>query len=471
MPRPPELIFLTINEASKLIQEGSISPTELVEAHLEWIELTDSSLNSFITLLHDESLKAAIEAENEIKNGDYRGPLHGIPIGLKDLYSTKGIRTTVGSKIMEDWVPDYDAGVVEKFIESGSILMGKLQMHEFAYGPTSENVHYGPAHNPWDTSRVTGGSSGGSGSAVASGQCMLALGTDTGGSVRIPSALCGIVGLKPTFGLVSRYGVFPLSYSLDTVGPITRTVRDNALVMNSIVGHDSRDPSSSFGPFLDYTSLLDKDVSGIRLAVPREHFFDLVDFEVKQSFDQALSVLENIGMEIDEVSIPMLNEVTSIATAITAVEGVEVHLSNLRDRYEDYDPQVRDRLELGLFITGPQYVTAQRARVALSNQIEQVLCTYDAIVTPTIPVSAPKIGQTLVDIRGSLVKRVDVLPRLTRPFNLFGGPSITIPCGSDSNNLPIGLQISGKHFEDAMVLQIANAFENATSWHQRHPKL
>ena len=248
-----DLYYLSISEAADLLQSGKLSPVDLVNSHLERIEATDERLNSFITLLAEESLGAARDAERSIGSGDYLGPLHGIPIGLKDLYYTKGIRTTIGSKILRDFVPDTDAAVTESFKKAGAIIIGKLQMHEFALGPTSINPHDGPAHNPWDIERVTGGSSGGSGSSVAAGQVMGALGSDTGGSVRIPAALCGIVGLKPTFGRVSRYGVYPLSWSLDTVGPMTRTVRDNALVLNTIAGYDSRDPWSVDTPVEDYT--------------------------------------------------------------------------------------------------------------------------------------------------------------------------------------------------------------------------
>ena len=292
-----ELHYLTVSAAASLIESGQLSPVELVEAHLERIEQTDERLNSFVTLLADEARSAAADAESAIQGGGYLGPLHGIPIGLKDLYYTKGVRTTVGSKIMGDFIPDYDAAVTERFRNAGAILLGKLQMHEFALGATSENPHHGPARNPWDTTRITGGSSGGSGSAVASGQCMAALGSDTGGSVRIPSSACGIVGLKPTFGRVSRRGVFPLSYSLDTVGPMTRTVTDNAIVMNVIAGYDERDQSCANRPDEDFTRLLGQDISGLRIGVPQDYFYDMIYGEVQAAVQQAARTLESLGRQ------------------------------------------------------------------------------------------------------------------------------------------------------------------------------
>ena len=471
MDRASDLCFLSLAEASKLIGARELSPVDLVRAHLDRIDATDSRLNSFITLLASESEAAARTAEREMGLGSYRGPLHGIPVGLKDLYYTRGIRTTVGSKIMGDHVPDYDAGVVERFAEAGAILMGKLQMHEFAMGPTSENPHYGPARNPWDTDRVTGGSSGGSGSAVAAGQCLAALGSDTGGSVRLPSALCGIVGLKPTFGLVSRYGVFPLSWSLDTVGPMTRTVRDAALVMNVIAGPDARDPSSSGRSAEDYTARLGRGVSGIRIGIPREHFFELLSDGVRDSVMEAARVLEGLGASVEDVSLPMLEHTVAMATAITGAESAVVHLGSLREQGTDYDPEVRGSLEYGALVPAVHYVTAQRARAALCDEMDQTLARVDILLTPTCPIGAPMIGQSTVQVGSERVKRNNLLSRLTWPFNLYGGPAVTVPCGFDPDGLPVGLQLAGRHFQEAAVLQVASAYEQATPWRQRRPEL
>ena len=349
-----ELHYLTVSDAASLIESRQLSPVELVEAHLERIEQTDERLNSFVTLLADESRSAAADAESAIQGGGYLGPLHGIPIGLKDLYYTKGIRTTVGSKIMGDFIPDYDATVTERFRDAGAILLGKLQMHEFALGATSENPHHGPARNPWDTTRITGGSSGGSGAAVASGQCMAALGSDTGGSVRIPSSACGIVGLKPTFGRISRRGVFPLSNSLDTVGPMTRTVTDNAIVMNVIAGYDERDQSCANRPDEDFTRLLGQEISGLRIGVPQDYFYDLIDDEVRAAVQQAARTLEGLGAQVEECSIPALNDSISISGTILLTEAAEIHLDNLRERPDDFGSDVRGRLEEGAMTPGGQ---------------------------------------------------------------------------------------------------------------------
>jgi aspartyl-tRNA(Asn)/glutamyl-tRNA(Gln) amidotransferase subunit A len=456
-----DLCSLTIAESSRLIAARNLSPVELVAAHLERIDETDSDLNSFITLLAEEAVAAAAAAEAEIQNGNYRGPLHGIPIGLKDLYYTRGVRTTVGSKIMGDFVPDYDAAVVERFAEAGAVLMGKLQMHEFALGATSENPHYGPARNPRDTERVTGGSSGGSGSAVASGQCMGALGSDTGGSVRIPASLCGIVGLKPTFGLVSRYGVFPLSWSLDTVGPMTRTVEDTALIMNVIAGPDLRDPSSSGRDAEDYTAELGEGVDGTRIGIPREHFFDVLDDEVSEAVMRAAGVMEGLGASVEEVSVPMLDHVSAISGAILITEAAEVHLDNLRERADLFDPEVRARLELGALSPAVQYIKAQRARSAFSRQMLRTMARVDILLTPTCPIVAPRIGEQMVAVGDRIDSRNAVLSRLTRPFNLSGNPTVSLPCGSDSRGMPIGLQLTGRLFDETGLLRVANAYEGA----------
>ena len=465
-----DICYLTIAETSDLIGSKQLSPVEVVDAHLERIGQTDARLNSFITLLETESLTAAKAAEADIQAGRYRGPLHGIPIGLKDLYYTRGVRTTVGSKIMSDFVPDEDATVVEKFREAGAVIIGKLQMHEFAIGSSSENPHYGPAHNPWETDRVTGGSSGGSASAVASGQCMGALGTDTGGSVRIPASLCGIVGLKPTFGRVSKYGVFPAAWSLDTVGPMTRAVRDAAIVLNAIAGHDPRDPSSSPRAREDFTVELGKDVNGVRIGIPREHFFDVIDEEVKGSMLDASRVLEGLGASVEEVSIPLLEYAEQIGT-ISSAEAAEVHSDNLRDRAGDIDPEVRARLETGTLTTAVQYIRAQRARAAFNRQVRQTMKRVDILLTPTTAVTAPRIGQKMVTVGDREEPRLPLLARLTRPFNLGGLPAISVPCGFTSAGMPIGLQLAGRPFEEAAVLRVAHAYEQATDWHKRRPPL
>ena len=469
--RPADVCFLSIAEASGLIGCGELWPTELVDAHLERISATDDRLNSFVTVLESQARAAAEKAEAQIRSGGLAGPLHGIPIGLKDLYYTRGVRTTMGSSIMGDFVPDYDATVVSRFLDAGAIIIGKLQMHEFASGPTSANIHHGPAHNPWDTERVTGGSSGGSGSSVAAGQVMAALGTDTGGSVRIPAALCGIVGLKPTFGRISRHGVYPLSWSFDTVGPMTRTVMDTALVMNAIAGHDPRDPYSSRQPKPDFTETLGQDIDGLRVGIPKEHFFEILDPECESAMREGAKVLEGLGATVEEVSVPLLENILSIGQAISGPEAAEIHLEHLRNHAGEMDPQVSSRLAAGLLEPGIYYVRAQRARRAFNRQVAAVFEGVDVLLTPSEPIPAPKIGQEVSTVRGEEHSTIQILARMTRPFNVSGSPAVTVPAGFSADGLPLGIQIAGRMFDEATVLRVAHAYEQATGWHTRRPPI
>ena len=466
-----DLCFGTISESASLIESDRLSPVELTQAHLDRIDATDSALNSFITLLADRALEQAAAAEREIAGGDYRGPLHGIPIGLKDLYYTKDIRTTVGSRILRDFAPGYDAAVVERFDAAGAVLLGKLQMHEFALGATSVNPHDGPAHNPWDVTRITGGSSGGSGSAVASGQCMAALGSDTGGSVRIPAGLCGIVGLKPTFGIVSRHGVHPLSWSLDTVGPMTRTALDAAIVMNAIAGHDSRDPSSAQVPEQDFTEGIGDGLTGLRIGIPDDFFYDVIDEEVSAAICEAAGVLAELGAEVERCSIPALNHCLGISSAILVTEAAETLISHMRERPEDIGADVRARLYLGAMTPAVDYIKAQRARTAYNEQLADAMNTYDLLLAPTAAVGAPGIDQESIEVGGQVENALSLMSRLTRAFNLTGQPTVSVPCGFTSDGMPIGMQLAGRMWEDPVVLRAAHAYEQATDWHTRRPPL
>ena len=466
-----DLCFLTIGEASELIQRRQLSPVELTNAHLERIELTEPSLNSFITLLADAALEDARSAESQIAAGEYRGPLHGIPIGLKDLYFTKGIRTTVGTTILGDFVPEYDAAVTERFRDAGAVLLGKLQMHEFALGATSVNPHHGPAHNPWNTSRITGGSSGGSGSAVAAGQCMAALGSDTGGSIRIPSGLCGIVGLKPTFGRVSRHGVYPLAWSLDTVGPMTRSVRDSAIVLNALAGHDPRDPSSANVETQDFTSDLGAGLAGLNVGIPQEFFYDVIDPEVAEAISAAAGVLAELGASVEQCSIPALDYALAISSTILVTEAAETVFDKLRDRPDDIGADVRARLHLGALTPAVDYIKAQRARTAYNEQMDGAMREFDILLAPTTAVGAPGIDQEFVEVGGRTENAPSLMSRLTRPFNLTGQPTVSVPCGFTSEGMPIGLQLAGRRWEESTVLRVAHAYEQATEWHARRPQV
>jgi len=463
------LCAISIKEAAGLISAHKVKPSELVEAHIERINATDDKLNSFVTILSESALQSSFIAEKEIMNGNYRGPIHGIPIGLKDLYDTAGTITTVGSKIYRKRLPQEDATVVSKLKEAGAIVVGKLQMHEFALGATSINPHDGPARNPWDTERITGGSSGGSASSVAAGQCMASLGTDTGGSIRIPSALCGIVGLKPTFGRVSRKGVFPLSWTMDTVGPMTRTVEDAALMLNAMVSFDPSDPGSSPHETEDFTSKLGLGIKGLTIGVPQEYFYETTSPEVKEALNSAEKVFESLGAKVIPISIPVLEHSLAISGTIMLTEAASVHERNLKDRPFDIGDDVRLRLTQGSLYSAVDYLKAQRGRHEFNNQIDKAMETVDILLAPTVGIGAPKIDDKTVVLNGVEYPALALMPRLTRPHNICGLPTISIPCGFTSSGLPIGMQLAGRAFEDSVVIQTANAYENATGWTKQSP--
>ena len=466
-----ELHYLSISEAAARIRRRELSPVELVEAHLRRIESTNGRLNSFLTVTADQARNAARDAEQAVLRGESLGPLHGIPIGLKDLYFTKGIRTTVGSKIMADFVPDFDATAVEHVRRAGAIALGKQQMHEFALGGTSENPHWGPSRNPWDVERLTGGSSGGGAAGVAAGLCMAALGTDTGGSVRIPASLCGVAAIKPTYGRVSRHGVFPLSWTLDTPGPIARSVRDVAIVLGVIAGHDPSDETSANRPSEDFERLLGQDVRGLRIGIPRQYFFDHVDSEVESAVRDAARSLADLGASVEEVSIPAFEIAGGIFGPILLAEAATIHLEDLRKRPADFDPDVRTRLEMGALTPAVVYLQAQRARARYDRELAEAMRSVDILLTPTTPVTAPRIDEKTVTIGDYSELTLVSLPRLTRPFNVCGLPTASVPCGFSGRGLPIGLQLTGRAFEDATVLQVAHAYEQASHWWQRRPEL
>jgi aspartyl-tRNA(Asn)/glutamyl-tRNA(Gln) amidotransferase subunit A len=464
-----ELCYLSLRSLGTLIQRRELSPVEATEAVVDRVEKFDRQLNSFITLLRDQALTQARAAEQEIIDGHYRGPLHGIPIAVKDLYYTQGIRTTAGSKILSDFIPSYDATVIARLRDAGAILIGKLNMHEFARGATNSSSLIGACCNPWDTLRVPGGSSGGSGAALAAGLCYGSLGSDTGGSIRIPAAFCGIVGLKPTYGRVSRHGVFPLSWSLDHVGPMTRTVTDAALMLQVIAGHDRHDRTTRTAIMPDYAASLTGDIEGARLGIPQEFYFEQLDAEVGESVRAAIQTLERAGARIEEVSLPLSKFAAAVGRIISLTESAEIHEKFLRTRFADYSPDVRAGFLVGQLILGKHYMKAQRLRSLIRQEMAAALRRVDALVTPTVPIPAPRIGETTVDIGQERVETMWALSRLTRPANLTGFPAISVPCGFTPGELPIGLQFIGRPFAEATILQIAHTYEQETTWHQRRP--
>lgn len=466
-----EICWLSAGQLARLIQKKEISPVEVVEAHLARIEYLEPTLNSFITVLAEEAMAAAQQAEREILAGRYRGPLHGIPLGLKDLFYVKGVRNTSGSKVFANFVPDFDSTIAARLKEVGTILMGKLNMHPFAYGVTGENPDYGHMHNPWDLGLIAGGSSGGSGSAASSGQCTLVMGSDTGGSVRIPSALCGLVGLKPTYGRLSRHGLTPLAWSQDHPGPMARTVEDCALVMNSTAGYDPNDPLSVNLPVPDYTRHLKIGIKGLRVGVPKEFFEVPIDLQVEKSVWKAIDSLTELGATISEVSWPMYHHSPAIASTIQMAEATAYHSRLVRSHGSRIYPPVRLRLEAGFFISATDYIQAQRARTLFYRQSLDLMKKVDLLAGPTVPVTAFEIGATEMKMGSSHVQVIPLLTQYTRPFNLNGFPAITVPCGFSDEGLPIGLQLAGRPFDEETVLRAAHAYEQATDWHRRKPPL
>ena len=468
---PDELHYKSAWELSGLMRAGRVSPVEVVEACLARIEATEPTLNSFITLLPDAARAAARRAEQEIARGNWRGPLHGIPVGLKDLFNTAGVRTTSGTRIYDTYVPDADCTVAVRLGQAGAILLGKLNMHPLAYGPTGENADYGHMHNPWDPERVTGGSSGGSGSAAAAGQCHITMGSDTGGSVRIPAALCGIVGLKPTYGRVSRAGLTPLSWCLDHPGPLTRCVEDAALAMNAIAGLDPLDPATADVPAPDYTAGLTGDIRGLRIGVVREYFDDELDAGVGALTEQAIAALGELGAEIVEVSLPLYEYAQPISNAILMSEAAAAHRDALLNQGDRLYPPVRERLEEGLFISAAEYLRAQQARQVFCAQVNDLLRDVDLLAGPTEPTTAPALLERRVEVNGQSRPVVPMLTKYTRVYNITGSPAISVPCGFAADGLPVGLHLAGRNFDEATVLRAAYAYQQAAGWHTRRPPL
>ena len=467
------LAFVSATELARMIAGKEVSPVEVVRAHLERITALDGSLRAFITLTAEEALAAAREAERAVTAGRPLGPLHGVPLGLKDLFDTAGIRTTGGSKILAERVPSADATVVRRLREAGMIVLGKLNMVEFAYGPEGLNVHYGHTRNPWDARvhRMPGGSSSGSGAAVAAGLVPVALGSDTGGSIRIPCSLCGLTGLKPTYGRVSRTGVLPLSWSLDHAGPMARSAADCALALGAMAGHDPADPTTSPRPVPDYAAALTGDVRGLRVGLLRPFFLESATAEVRAAVEAAATALGKAGAVVDEVGVPSVRHVAAAALAVVASEALAYHATWLRTRAGDYDPDVRRRLMLGAFVSGVHYVRGQQARAVIRREVDEALARHDVLLAPATPIPAPPIDARQTTLGDGPSDTRTALIRLTRPFNLSGHPACSLPCGFTADGLPIGMQVVGRPFDEATVLRVADAYQRLTDWHTRHPVL
>jgi len=460
-----DLHWLSVAEAAQLIAARKLSPVEFTEASLRRIEQLEGRLNAFLTVEGDAAMAAARTAANELAKSDAHAPLHGIPIALKDIFGVAGVRMAGGSEILSENVASEDAEATARLKAAGTVVLGKLNLHEFAFGATGVNPHYGAARNPWDLERITGGSSSGSGASVAAGECAAALGTDTGGSIRIPASLCGIVGLKPTYGRVSKRGVLPLSWSLDHVGPMTRTVEDAAIVLQAIAGRDADDASTVGEPVPDYMQMLRQGVQGLRIGIPKEFFFENLHPEVESAVRSAIGLLGEMGADLTEVDVPLISEIPGGVTAIMLPEALAYHQKWMSERPDDYGDDVRYRLELGATFLAVHYVQAQRFReMAVAAWREEVFPKVDLIVTPTTPITARPIEEGDLQVTFNLI-------RFTNPLNFLGVPAISIPCGFTGEGLPVGLQLVGRWWDEATVLRAAYAYEQSTDWHERRPPI
>ncbi len=464
--------YLSIQEASEELRSGLITPTELLAETLERIEQLDSKIHAFITVMRDQAFEEAEKAENEQRTGLFRGPLHGIPIGVKDLIAVKNVRLTAGSKVLADHVSQEDATVVEQLRRAGAVIIGKTNTHEFAYG-----TYTPPTRNPWDLTHIPGGSSGGSAAAVAAGMCLGAIGSDTGGSIRIPSACCGVTGLKPTYGRVSTFGVIPLSWSLDHVGPMGRSAEDCAILFDAIAKYDPRDPNSvSRPPDKSSATLLSGpegrgplSLQGIKLGVLSESFVAPLDPEVRAAWHATLLVLQEEGAEVSDIE--LRRSAMEVYRTIQMPEASLAHMEKdwLTNRLEAYGERTRSRLLQGQTITAVDYLRAQQQRRTFSSNLRSAMQGVNALVLPTIPIPAIPVEQADQDIQidGITENATTALLRLTMPFNLAGLPAVSLPCGFTTGGLPIGLQLVGKPFEESMILRIAHAYQQLTDWHRR----
>jgi aspartyl-tRNA(Asn)/glutamyl-tRNA(Gln) amidotransferase subunit A len=462
-----DLCYLTIAEAAVGLRRKDFSPVDLAEACLERCGALDEKLHSFITVTAERARADARRAEAEFAAGKVRGPLHGIPIAIKDLYLTKGIRTTCHSALLENWFPERNATAVEKLEAEGTVLLGKLGMHEFAFGGPSLDAPFPAVRNPWNPARIPGGSSSGSGAALVAGFCYGALGSDTGGSIRTPAAHCGIVGLKPTYGRVSRYGVVSLSWSLDHAGPMARSVEDCAILLQAIAGHDSRDAASANVSVPDFQAGLRDGVKGLRVGVPRANWFDEnlgVDAETGKLFDRALDVLKSLGATIVDLDGKPFAQARFANQTILLCEAYAYHEKSYQNTPEKFGTTVRRRMLEGAFLSAADYLTAQRARSVLNERIRANFDRVDVLAVPTV--ARPPDAFDALD-----PNEQNLRPSFTHPFNLTGLPAISLPCGFTSEDLPVGLQIAARPFEESTALRAAYAYEQATEWHRRRPAL
>ena len=465
------LAFLPVSRLAIFLERKKVSCCEVVTAFLERIQELNSRLNAYIYLDPDDVRRQAKLTDREIAHGRYRGPLHGIPVAVKDNILTAGIPTTAGSKILKNFVPKENAFVVERLRRAGAIILGKTNLSEFAYGATTNNAHFGATLNPWDTQRSPGGSSGGSAAAVAACMAAASLGSDTGGSIRIPSALCGVVGFKPTFGRVSCRGLVPLAASFDHVGPLGRTVLDVAIVLRVIAGYDSQDGNSVRKPVPDYKDALTKRLGKPRLGVPKDYFFEALDDEVRAAMNSAIQCFQKLGASLQEVALPHVAESAEPCTQAAFAEATSYHrlAGYFPARADEYGEDVRERLATGAKVLATDYLRAFAIIKSVRKDFEEALARVDAILAPTVPIPAPGTRMKITEINSHVEPVRAALIRLNRPQNVTGLPAISVPCGFTRTGLPIGMQIIGRPFDEVTVLRLAHAYEEATQWHLLRP--
>ncbi len=467
-----DILNASLVDTAEAIRSKKLSSVEVVRASIARAEALQRVLNCFIQLLADEALEEAEKCDAELARGELRGPLHGVPMAHKDMYYRAGKRTTCGSKIRKDYIADSDSTALKRLLDAGSIYLGGLNMAEFATGPTGHNAHWGDNHNPWNPDHIAGGSSSGTGSSVAARIHFGGLGSDTGGSIRIPSSVNGLVGLKPTNGLVSRHGLMSLSFTMDTVGALTRTVRDNARITAIMAGPDPLDSTTSRRPVPDYEAALEQPIKGLRIGVPTNYYYEVTAPEIKQLQEASLAVLRDLGAEIIEVEVPDMHVPTHMSNIVFPAEAATIHAIWLRERPQDYQAQVRSRYEPGLYIPATKYLAALGARVNLLREFsDMVFSKVDVLHTPGLSVAVPSLADTDVAAGQGMPEMIARLSWTTRSNNYLGIPALAVPCGFTADGLPAGFQLMGRPFSEAQLFQLGHAYQGATDWHQGVPEI
>jgi aspartyl-tRNA(Asn)/glutamyl-tRNA(Gln) amidotransferase subunit A len=464
------MLNLSLTEAADAIRRGKISSLELTRAALERARELGPKLNCFALLDGDDALKAARKADRAPKKA--RGPLHGVPLAHKDFFYRKGRAVACGSRIRKDFVPRSTAGVLERLAAAGAVNLGALQMTEFAVSPTRHHEDYGHVRNPWSPAHVPGGSSSGSGAAVAARIVFGSLGGDTGGSVRVPAAMCGLTGLKPTLTRVTRAGVMPLSHSLDCVGPLARSARDCARLLQVISGPDPADPSAASRPVPRYEAALDGKIRGLRVGVPRSYFYDPVERQIRRKLEESLDVLRSLGAKVVAVDVPDMTLVNSLMHIVMTVEAATIHRRWLQTRRHDYSEQVASRIEPGLFYPATRYCEALGMRASVAREfVDNTLRRADVLHLPAVPIPVPTIEATTRGDPAEIARVIGLIGHCTRGLNYFGLPALSVPAGFDDKGLPVGFQLVGRPFTEALLLRVADAYQRVTDWHRRSPQI